>query len=144
MVNIGQTEWTYADDDPKAVAALESRIAHAGRRQELITYSDLVRGVQFRLPTINGGEPYEIDVQSWEPLDRALIGDFLGYISERSYTKAQFMASALVVSQDTQQPSPHFFLWMHEIHALSSLKEAEKLKFWSDQVNRAHAYFANL
>src|SRR5207253_1345988 len=45
-------EWLYADKDAAALAALEERIAEAGRQLKLITYSDLARGVVFHLPQI--------------------------------------------------------------------------------------------
>src|SRR3954465_5417895 len=95
MAEIG---WIYADKDPNALAILEERIADTGRKLGLITYSELVKGVDFRLPNIRKGEPYRIQIYGWSGLDRAILGEFLGYISSRSYDKAGFMASALVVN----------------------------------------------
>ena len=40
----GHIEWHYATGDSKALAELEERIAEAGRKRSLITYSDLVCG----------------------------------------------------------------------------------------------------
>ena len=91
--------WIYGDKDPDALHELEERIAAAGQNLALITYSDLVRGVVFHVPNIGNGQAYEITVSNWSGLDRALIGDFLGYISTRSYLRARFMASALVVNR---------------------------------------------
>jgi len=52
--------WHYGDKDANALSILEERIAETGRKLGLITYSDLVRGVDFRLPNIKNGEPYRI------------------------------------------------------------------------------------
>src|SRR5262249_8452059 len=45
--NLAGINWVYTDD--KALMQLEQRIAAAGRRQELVYYSDLVRGIPFIL-----------------------------------------------------------------------------------------------
>lgn len=45
-------EWHYATGDAMALAVLEERIAGAGRKRSLITYSELVRGVTFNLPNV--------------------------------------------------------------------------------------------
>ena len=71
----GHIEWRYATGDSKALATLEERIAEAGRRRALITYSELVRGVTFNLPNVQ--KPRTIDITDWQELDRAIVGDFL-------------------------------------------------------------------
>src|SRR5436190_1419127 len=88
--------WQFADQDPAALAELESRIASAGRQLQLITYSNLARGVVFHLPSIRDGAAYEIRTHDWDGLDRKIIGEFLGLASARSYAEAGLMASALV------------------------------------------------
>ena len=80
-------EWRYATGDTKALSTLEERIAAAGRKRFLITYSELVRGVTFNLPNVQ--RPRTIDVTDWQELDRAIVGNFLGYISMRSYERAR-------------------------------------------------------
>ena len=134
-------EWRWADEDDDALSILEERIANAGRALSLITYSDLVRSVKFTMPTMNGGKPFEIVVHNWTELDRALIGDFLGLVSARSFKKAHFMASALVVSKGEYKPSPHFFQWMQTLDVLPDLKDDTVLAFWADQVNKAHQWY---
>jgi hypothetical protein len=135
--------WVYADKDPAALEILEQRIAEAGRDENklTVTYSNLVRGVKFHLPNIRNGEAYEIRTFDWSGLDRALIGEFLGYISKRSYEKAKFMASSLVVMSEEMRPSPHFFEWMKKLGILPSLDEGTVTKFWLEQVNKAHDYY---
>jgi hypothetical protein len=39
----GNIRWRYATGDSEALAKLEQRIADAGRKRSLITYSDLMR-----------------------------------------------------------------------------------------------------
>lgn len=87
---LASTIWRYADADPNAKAELARRISDAGRKLQLITYSDLTRGVTFTLPTVNGGQPFQIDVTDWLDLDRAMLGDFLGAISARATRKPGF------------------------------------------------------
>ncbi len=102
-----EIEWTYATGDPKALKELEERIAAAGRKRGLITYSDLVRGVTFDLPNLQ--KPRVIDVADWQEIDRAIVGDFLGYISKRSYEHARLFSSALVVSKMDGSPGEVLF-----------------------------------
>jgi hypothetical protein len=78
----GNIRWRYATGDSEALAKLEQRIADAGRKRSLITYSDLMRDVTFNLPNLR--KPRTIDVTDWQELHRAIVGDFLGYISMRS------------------------------------------------------------
>lgn len=134
--------WSYADKDPAALAILEERIAEAGRNLQLITYSDLVKGVTFHLPNVRSGDAYQISIYDWSGLDRTIIGEFLGYISMRSWNMAGFMASALVVNLTELKPSEHFFHWMQELQLLPDMREETVLAFWADQVNKAHNWFS--
>ena len=137
-------EWTYGDKDPEALSLLEESIAESGRKLGLITYSELVRGLDFHLPSIRKGEAYRIQTYDWTGLDRAIVGDFLGYISSRSYLNAGFMASALVVAgggEKAYEPSPHFFEWMERLGVLPNLHRDTVLAFWADQVHRAHNWY---
>ena len=133
--------WSYGDKDLNALALLERRIADAGRRLGMITYSELVTGVPFHLPNIHAGATYTITTFDWSGLDRRIIGDFLGYASYRSYSRHGFMASALVVNRDEFRPSWHFFQWMKDLDALPDLEETTINAFWIAQVNRAHNWY---
>jgi hypothetical protein len=135
------TTWTWADKDPKALEALEQRIAETGRQLAMITYSDLVRGIDFHLPNVRNGEPYRVSIYDWSGFDRGMVGDFLGYISARSYCKHGFMASALVVNRMEYKPSDLFFDWMAKLQVLPDTGEATVLKFWIEQVNKAHTWY---
>jgi hypothetical protein len=137
LIRLAETNWAYGDKDGAALAILEQRIAEAGRRQEFVTYSDLVKGVEFHLPQVRGGEAYRIF--EWTGLDRAIIGDFLGYISDRSYREAGFMSSCLVVNIEDHQPSKGFFEWMKKLGALKGA--SDPLAFWTEQVKKAHEWY---
>ncbi len=134
-------EWEYADKDPLALNELQNRIEDTGRKFSLISYSDLVKGVDFHYSNINDGNPYRISIYEWSGLDRRIIGDCLGYISMESYLKAGFMASALVVARLESKPSDIFFEWMESLGVLPDLKEETVLAFWSEQVKKAHHWY---
>jgi len=132
--------WRYAHQDDSARAELGSRIAAAGRRQGLITYSDLVRGVAFHLPTLT--EPrHSTDPADWQDLDRAIVGDFLGYLSMESYALGGFFSSALVVGKLDGTPGEGFFALLKELGLISSSKADKAMYLWADHVDKAHTYY---
>jgi hypothetical protein len=133
-------EWTY--EDPRAGHELTRRIAEKGRKQGLIIYSELVRGVEFRLPNVAHGAPYTIDVFEWTGLDRAILGSFLGRISADSYQEGGFLATALVVNKSGYRPSDQFFEWMEKLGVLPDLSDDTVLAFWADQCNKAMKWYA--
>lgn len=135
-----EIEWTYATGDSKALKELEDRIAAAGRKRGLITYSDLVRGVSFNLANLR--EPRIIDVTDWHELDRAIVGNFLGYISKRSYERAKLFSSALVVSKMDGSPGEGFYSLLKELGLIPSTRSAKALEIWAEQVAKAHTWFA--
>mgnify|MGYP003966944281 FL=1 len=134
-------EWEYANKDSKALGELQKRIEETGRKFSLISYSDLVNGIEFHYPNINNGEAHCISIYEWSGLDRRIIGDCLGYISMQSYLEAEFMASALVVAQLESNPSDIFFEWMESLGVLPDTKEDTVLAFWSAQVKKAHHWY---
>jgi hypothetical protein len=136
-----QVDWVWADKDPDALATLEERIAEAGRNLSMITYSDLVKGVDFHLPNVRNGQAYRVPIHDWSGFDRGMVGEFLGYISMRSYCANGFMASALVVNRLEYKPSDLFFEWMKRIEVLPDTNEGTVMKFWIDQVNKAHNWY---
>ncbi len=136
-----ESNWEYAPHDLVALDMLKSRIAETGKRFGLISYSDLVMGVDFHYPNINNGHSYRITIYDWTGLDRKIIGDCLGYISMESYKQAGFMASALVISRLESKPSDIFFEWMEYLNVLPDTREDTVLRFWSEQVHYAHQWF---
>ena len=134
-------EWAYAENDPASLSILRDRITEVGRNFGLISYSDLVKGVQFSFPNINDGKPFQIYSHDWSGLDRRIIGDLLGYLSMESYLDAGFMASALVIGREQSKPSYSFFEWMKELNVLPDTSEETILVFWAEQVKKAHQWY---
>lgn len=134
-------EWQYADKDLSAINELTKRIEETGRIFGLISYTDLVNGVIFNYSNINGGKGYHINIYDWSGLDRRIIGDCLGYISWKSYTEANFMASALVIGRMESKPSEIFFNWMVDLGVLQDNNEDTVLAYWSQQVKKAHQWY---
>lgn len=138
---LAEWQWTYAPQDPIAYAELEKRIAKIGKRSSLITYSDLVSGIEFHLPSVDDEGTYYMNTSGLTGLDRHIIGDFLGQISCRSYCEHGFMANALVVNRTEYKPSKIFFDWMELLNVLPDKKEDTVLNFWTEQVNKAHNWY---
>lgn len=130
-------EHHFALRDPAAFRLLRERIQAVARRGDFITYSELVEGVTFNIPNINGGNPYRIDTAQWIDLDRLLIGEFLGLISTESFRDHGYMLSSLVVRKGEPRPSEHFFEWMHFLELIPDLTEESVDEFWSQQVRLA-------
>jgi hypothetical protein len=141
LVRFGEMPWHYGDKDPDALEALEKRVADVGRRRGLLTYSQLVQGIEFNLPNIAGG-PRFIDIGDWTDLDRAMVGSFLGYMSLRSYEEAGFFSSALVVTKLDGSPSEGFYALLRELGLIASSKSDKAMYIWADHVAKAHTWYA--
>jgi hypothetical protein len=129
-------KWNYAPRDDAARAELDRRI-----RRGLITYSDLVRGITFNLSTLR--EPrHQIDTSDWQDLDRAILGDFLGYLSMESYERAGFFSSALVVSKQDGSPGEGFYNLLKELGLIASSKTDKAMYLWADHVAKAHTWYS--
>jgi hypothetical protein len=105
----GAVKFLWADKDAEAVRELESRLATAAREERLLNYSDLACGIRFTLAKKNRTEVVEIDTSNWSEHERAIIGDYLGFISYRTYREAGFLASALAITKEECVPSKPFF-----------------------------------
>ena len=135
-----QIEWSYAEDDPSALAQLERRISRSGRRGDLLTYSQLVDGIEFDLPRL-ADRPHKIDVHSWTQLDRTIVGNFLGYISMRSYERAGFFASSLVVNKSDHLPGDGFFGLLHAIGLISAKDDVRGPIIWDEHLQKARDWY---
>jgi hypothetical protein len=109
-------------------------VEEAARREDLIAYSDLVRGITFNLSNVRES-PLELGVPQWTDLHRAILGGFLGRISCDSYEQAGFLARAVAVSGTDSQPSERFKALVKELDVVSTQGDAY-LAFWIDQVHR--------
>src|SRR5262245_34332030 len=121
-------DWIWADKDPNALAILESRIERTGLALQMITYSDLVKGIDFQLSNVRNGEAYRVPIHEWSGFDRGMVGEFLGMISTRSYCQHGFMASALVVNRLEYKPSDLFFNWMVRLNVFPNNNDDTVLK----------------
>jgi hypothetical protein len=135
--------WPYSDADPAAFAEIGRRVAEVGRRKALIHYSKLASGVTLHMAHIADGEPFELGVPEWSDQDRAILGEFLGRLSLESYTRGAFLATALVTSKGTQEPSEGFWNFVEELGLFTSTSPTRRLMFWTQQVQLAHAWYAS-
>ncbi len=142
LAKFEEINWEYGPHDPAALALLRERIEATGRRFGLISYSDLVKGVDFHYPNISHGDAYRINTYDWSGLDRRIVGDCLGYLSVESYVAANFMASALVIGRLDSRPADNFFEWMEYLEVLPDTREDTVLAFWTKQVHLAHQWYA--
>jgi hypothetical protein len=141
---LAQQNWAYAEQDPLAFAEIARRVADVGRREQLITYTDLVSGIDFHLPRVNGGEGLRLGVPDWsENLHRAILGDFLGRLCLDTYLAGQFMGSAIVVANETRQPSEGYRQLMRTVGVLRSNGDAEFLSHWIPETRKAYAWYAS-
>lgn len=141
LERFGAIKWHYAPRDEGARSELENRIAAVGRRGGLITYSDLVRGVTFSLPNLREAK-HLIDTGDWQDLDRAILGDFLGYLSMESYERAGFFSSALVVSKQDGTPGEGFYNLLKELGLIAKSKTDKAMFLWADHVAKAHTWYS--
>jgi len=132
-------EWAYAlNDENQALQELQDRICRTARLgASLISYSNLVSGINFQFVNVNNGDPFVIDVHDWQGLHRRILGDCLGYISFVSYRDYNFMASALVAGLADNRPSEIFFEWMNELGAIPNMSERAITSFWVEEVTKA-------
>ncbi|MEM9814798.1 MAG: hypothetical protein AAF827_00050 [Cyanobacteria bacterium P01_D01_bin.6] len=106
-----------------------------------MTYSQLVQGIEFCIPSITDGKPFRLNISGWTDQDRHIIGQFLGKLSCESDESHWFMANALVVDAIEGRPSKNFFGWMEYIEAIPDKSETAILSFWADHVQKAHKWY---
>lgn len=134
--------WVYSEGDTAALEAVASRIAVVGGRRDLISYTALVQGITFRLPNVDGGVPFELGIPEWRDVDRAVLGDFLGRICVDSYRRGGFLASSLVTSRGTSEPSEGYWALLASVGAFDSTNQNRRLMFWAKEVAKAHDWYA--
>ena len=74
--------------------------------------------------------------------DRAILGDFLGYLSMESYERAGFFSSALVVGKQAGSPGEGFYNLLKELGLISSSKTDKAMYLWADHVAKAHTWYS--
>jgi hypothetical protein len=140
LARLRAIKWRYADKDPMARAEMAGKLAHAAKRESLLTYSELVSNIQFHLPNLKEGVR-TIDPSEWEDIDRAIVGDFLGYLSLESFERGAFLVSALVIGKEDRLPGAGFFELMKDAGLIASSKSDKAMRLWSDHVQRAFDWY---
>ncbi len=135
--------WPYAEGDASALAELEKRLAESARRHALVTYTELVRGLTFRLPNVAQGQPFQLGVPEWTELHSAILKDFLNHISCDSYLRGGFLASALAVRKITGEPSEGFRSLVDKLGLFHSSKRDDFAVFWSQEVQKTYDWYAS-
>lgn len=143
LAALEEVEWAFAtNDETNALQEFQDRICRTARiGTSLISYSNLVAGINFQFASVNNGQPFQIDVHDWQGLHRRIVGDLLGYLSYISFRDYDFMASSIVAGLAENRPSDIFFDWMNELGAIPNLSEAAITSFWVGEVNKATAWY---
>jgi len=143
LSNMEKVEWTYALNDQNGVLQeFQDRICRTARlNSALISYSNLVAGINFQFSNVMDGHSFIIDVHNWHGLHRRIVGDCLGYLSYVSYRDYDFMASSLVAVLAENRPSEIFFEWMNVLGAIPDMSENAIDSFWVNEVNKAQEWY---
>jgi hypothetical protein len=132
----------HFDDDESALYEIKLRLATTARQQpdNVITYSDLVKGIIFHLPTVLGGDPIELGVPEWSGLHQSIIGGCLGRISCDTYIEGRFLASAIAVSKTTSEPSDGFNQLLVDLGFVGSKRHHRCTEIWIDQLQKTYKW----
>ncbi len=141
LENLKTFKWALADQDESSYQEIKRRIATSGKMRKLLTYSELVKGIDFQIGSINNGKSFRMNIRGWTDLDRHIIGQFLGKLSCETYENHGFMANVLVVDATEGVPSKKFFAWMDDVNAISDKSEKEMLSFWADHLRLAQQWY---
>jgi hypothetical protein len=85
--DIAQASDAWFIENQDARDKLRERIAEAGRKRKLISYSELVQGIKFECSTISP-KPFEIHSFDWTGPQRRMIGHELARITEQTVEDA--------------------------------------------------------
>jgi hypothetical protein len=132
----------YADADTVARKEIERRLAATARRRELITYTDLVRGITFHLPNVAQGRPQQLGVPEWNDLHSAILRDFLNKMSCDSYLLGGILASAVAVRKVTGEPGDGFKSLVDHLGLDAPSRRDEFVVFWSQEVEKTYNWYA--
>lgn len=132
--------WHYIGDTA-AIREISRRLAERARQEDVITYSELVRGIVFHLPNVSSGRPFELGIPEWEDLHRAIIGECLAEVSLITFEAGEFLASAVAVSKATGEPSDGFRSLLEKLGFVSSRSDPRSLAVWVEQLRKSYAWF---
>lgn len=138
--DIAQASDAWFIENQDARDKLKERIAEAGRKRKLISYSELVQGIKFECSTISP-KPFEIHSFDWTGPQRRMIGHELARITEQTVEDAGCIITTIVVDKTENSPSKVLFGWLYDVGVLPDLEEGTVLAFWAHQVKLTHEYF---
>jgi len=143
LVAFERVNWDYAlHDELNVLQQFQERICEVAGQKKTISYADLVAGIEFQFNNFNDGNPFQIH-NFRNSAHRRLVGDLLDYLNFISYQQGCFMASSLVVTQETGRPGKGFFEMMRRVGAIPNLHEDVKEKFWIESVQKTFAWYGN-
>ena len=133
----------YPNADPETSKAIAERLALAAAATRVLTHAELGRGITFRLPMINGGQPHVIDPADGivRSADRDLLDEFLGFLTVQSYKHAKVFASALVVEGRGSEPAKVFIRLAGELGVHHSATHDRNTLFWVHELKKLHTWF---
>jgi hypothetical protein len=130
----------HFDEDLAALQQMRQRLASTARAEQVISYSDLVKGILFHLPTVRSHGTLELGVPEWSDLHRTIIGNCLGRLSCESYEQGKFLISSVAVSKSTGEPSDGFRELLTELGLATSKRADECLTVWLEQLAKTYAW----
>lgn len=129
--------WQFVPQNPGVLLQMESRIDQTIANQGLLTYSQLVDGLDFYLPQSKLNAPYRIEHKNWNGSDGAMVGEFLCHISMQSFIQRGVLASAVVV-KSSGKISSGFFELAGLLDLLERGDQATDAGFW--QLEKGYVY----
>ncbi len=138
---LAEYNWPYAQHDPDAQSELMRRIEAKAKQEDVLTYSQLIKGVTFSLPSVNDGRPFMMDPHELSELDRAIIGDFLGSISADTYRRAGVFISAIVVTKNDGTPGLGFTTFMRDLGLLTAQGADAAFAHWVREVQSVYTAY---
>ncbi len=130
-------QWQFVLQNPGALLQMERRIDQAIANQVLLTYSQLVDGIDFYLPQSQLSAPYRIEHKDWNGSVGGMVGEFLCYISMQSFVRRGVLSSAVVVKSNGKISSG--FLELSKLLGLlKRIDDATDDAFW--QLEKGYVY----
>lgn len=137
---------TRADADGCATRQIADRMGLAARSRKLLTYAELVRGIQFQgLPGAQPAELRSMDINggTLSEVDREIADEIAIFLSIIAYRHASILPNAVIVDQ-RRQPSRGFFAAVQAVGLSCTNRRDERHFFWASETRRVFDWFKNL
>ncbi|MFE6304534.1 hypothetical protein [Nocardiopsis sp. NPDC057823] len=116
------------------VAATVGFLEERARAGAVVTYTELSRALVVR----TGQRALDFS----QPDDRAAVGRLLGEAVDRTLPEVGAMISAITLYQGGNDPGPGFYALAGDKGLLTpNASPAQRLDFWTGQVNRVYAHY---